>query len=215
MWSGAGSPWPASANDSVVFAAPGQGTATLDAGEHALWTPSEGLILPAEDVTITGPGGDVAVVQYISASTKVTITKGSTSYSPDVTFTAPTTGSYTIEVAESAPSLDVLVGPPTDFVGDTFIVIAASFGVATLIGVIGLILLIVGLVQRSRAKKAGQPPVGPGGYAPQAGYAPQPGYAPPPAAPQPGYQPPAAPPPTYGQPQPGYGQPPAGPPPGS
>jgi hypothetical protein len=203
-----------SVSDSPVFSAPGEITTPLDAGEHALWTPVNGSFLFAEDVTITGPSGEVTGTDYIATSGSVTVTKGSESYSPEVTFTAPSTGSYTIEVAESGPSTDVLVGPPSDIVGSTFIIIAASFGIATLIGLIGVIRFIVGLVQRSRANRSGQPPVGPGGYGAPGGYPGQPAYGQPPAQPgygqqpQPGYgQPPAQ--PGYGQPpQPGYGQPP-------
>ena len=190
-------------SDSPVFATPGQVTTTLDAGEHALWTPTTGLTLPPAAVTVTGPSGEVTTSRY-SSSTSVTVTKGSDSYSPELTFNAPTTGSYTVVVDDIGGTTDVLVGPPPGIVGDTFIVIAAAFGVASLIGLVGVVLFIIGLVARSRAKKAAQPPVGPGGYGPgPGGYAPQPGY---------GQQP------TYGQPpagpQPGYGQPPAGPPPG-
>ena len=183
-----------SVSDSPVLAAPGEITTTLEAGEHALWTPVSGSYLFADDVTITGPSGEVTGTDYFATSGAVTVTKGRTSYSPEVTFTAPTTGSYTVVVAESGPTTDVLVGPPTDIVGGTFIVIAVAVGVASLIGLIGLILLIVGVVQRGRAKRAGQPPMGPGGYGTPGSYPGQPPY---------GQQP------AYGQPQPGYGQPPA------
>lgn len=200
-----------SVSDSPVFAAPGEVTTTLDAGDHALWTPRNGAFLFADDVTITGPSGEVTGTDYFQTSGAVEITKGSTTYTPEVTFTAPTTGSYTVVVAESGPTTEVLVGPPSDIVGDTFIIIAAAFGVASVIGIIGLILFIVGLVQRGRAKRAGQTPMGPGGYGGPGGYPGQPAYGQQPgyAQPQPGYgqQPGASPQP------PAYGQPP-GPPPG-
>jgi len=216
-----------SVSDSPVFSAPGEVTTTLDAGEHALWTPVSGSFLFADDVTITGPGGEVTGTDYFATSGSVSVTKGNTSYSPEVTFTAPTTGSYTVVVAEGGPATDVLVGPPSGIVGDTFVIIAAALGIASLIGVIGLILFIVGLVKRGRAKRAGQPPMGPGGYGAPGGYPGQPAYGQQPGygQPQPGYSQPqpgySQPQPGYGQPQPGasqppaYGQPPATPPPGS
>ena len=187
-------------SDSPVFRSPGQVTTTLEAGEHALWTPDDGEFLFADDVTITGPGGDVTATTYFSTNTTVSVTKGSTTYTPEVTFTAPSTGSYTVVVAPSGPSTDVLVGPSTDVVGNTFVIIAASFGVASLVGIIGVILIIVGLVQRGRVKRAQGPP--PGAYG-------APGSYPAPGQPGPYGQP--APPAAPGYGQPGYGQPPGQP----
>jgi hypothetical protein len=92
-------------------------------------------------------------------------------------------------------------------------------GTAILLFIVGIILLIVGLVQRSRAHRS--PPGqygypghgGPPGYGPAPGYGQQPGYGPPvghgaPTAPA---QPPPAPYPPFAQPP--SGQPPSGQPP--
>lgn len=196
------------ASSAPVFTAPGQVTTTLDAGDHALWTPTTGEFLFADEVTITGPSGEVTGTDWFADSGTVTITKGSTSYSPEVVFNAPTSGSYTVVVDEGGPDTDVLVGPPTSAVTRVFVIIAASFGVSLVLGLTGLVFFIVGLTKRGRAKRAAQGPPGgyggPGGYGAPAPYG-QPGY-PQPGQPQPGY-----PQPGYGQPG-GY-QPPAAPPP--
>ena len=193
------------ATNSPVFTAPGETTATLDAGDHAIWTPRDGEFLFADQVTITGPSGEVPGTDYYGSDTTVSITKGSRTFTPEVTFSAPTSGTYTVEVGEGGPTTEVLVGPPTSAVTGPFVVIAAAFGFSFLVGTIGLILLIVGLVKRGRAKRARQGPP-PGAYG-------GPGYGQPPPYGQPAtpYGQPAA---AYGQPAP-YGQPPAGgPPPG-
>jgi hypothetical protein len=195
------------ASDSPVIDAPGETTTTLEAGEHALWTPIDGEFLFADDVTITGPSGEVRGTDYFSSSSgSVTLTKGTQSFSPEVTFTAPTTGAYTVEVLESGPTTDVLVGPPPSTVTQAFAIIAVAFVLAGIIGLIGLILFIVGLVKRGKAKR---PPSGP--YGPPPGYAQPPTYGQPPAYGQPpGYAPQPGPPapPGYGQPGP-YTPPPA------
>lgn len=96
----------------------------------------------------------------------------------------------------------------------------AGLGVGALFFVIGAILVIVGLVRRSKWKKAQGPGVGGYGPPPSGGYGPPPsgGYGPPPSG---GYGPPpsgpSAPPPGSTPPPPGSppaGPPPMGPPPG-
>ncbi len=97
---------------------------------------------------------------------------------------------------------------------DRILIGFAGVGLGALFLVIGVILVIVGLVRRSKWKKQGAPgggygPPSAGGYGPppSAGYGPPPsgGYGPPPSGP-------SAPPP--GMPPPPAGPPPGGPPPG-
>ncbi|UDY37751.1 hypothetical protein [Dermatobacter hominis] len=109
---------------------------------------------------------------------------------------SPMLTSFTVGRTLDSEDLNGFVGPVFGFLG--------TVAVCSLLFLLGLVLLIVGLVQRSRARR---PPTGPyGGWPPQWG--PPSGYGPPPGYGQPGYGPP----PGYGSP--GYGQPGYGPPPG-
>jgi hypothetical protein len=192
------------ATNSPVFTAPGETTATLDAGDHAIWTPRDGEYLFADQVTITGPNGEVPGTDYFGGDATVSITKGTKTFTPEVTFSAPTSGTYTVEVGEGGPTTDVLVGPPTSAVTGPFVVIAGAFGFSFIVGMIGLVLFIVGLVKRGRSKRSAQGPP-PGAYGGPGYGQPQQPYGQPAPYGQPG---------PYGQPSapPGYGQPPGAPP---
>ena len=179
-------------DDAPAFEAPGTLTTTLEAGDHAIWTNS--AYIGPGDVTITGPGGEVTSTDAVGGDATASLSRDGTSFSPEVTFVAPTTGSYTVTFPESSPSTDVVVGPPASAFSTAFATIAIAFLAGSLIGLIGVIVLIVGLVRRSRAKRQQGPP--PGAF----------------GAPGPYGQP------TYGQPaygQPAYGQPANTAPPGS
>ena len=108
-------------------------------------------------------------------------------------------------------SLRFTVGRTDEFnVGAAFALLGIG-GIASLLFIIGTVLLIVGLVQQSRAKRPSTPwPYGqPPGYGRPPGYGQPPGYGRPPGYGQPpGYGPPAG----YGPP-PGYGPTPSGWPP--
>ena len=179
---------------------PGTTTVHLDPGTKAIYeeTFSFSGITPS-DVTITGPKGDVRV-RAVGGSQ--TITVNGTSYRARAEFDVDKSGDYRIEIT-GVPPTEVILG---DLVTDTFkraapwLILGFVAGIAM---VVGFIVLIVGLVRRSRAKRPPTPPRygygGPGGYPPGPGY-PAPGYgAPPGYGPQPGYGAP----PGYG-PQPGY-----------
>ncbi len=140
--------------------------------------------------------------------------------------TVDTTGGETLEFqyyfdTDSGVTYEVTCQDGMNGTGGEFVVVGFDIGkivgglfgigIGALLFIIGAILLIVGLVQRSRWKKRGGGTMaGPGGYSPPPPGAPggygQPGYG------QPGYGQPG-----YGQPgygQPGYGQPGGPPPPG-
>jgi hypothetical protein len=146
-------------SDAEVFRSPGETTVVLDGGDHALWTPEGGGSLAAADVTINGPTGAVPASDYVSANANVTTAKGGETYVPDIIFTAPVSGAYTVVVGPGGPAVDVLVGPSTETITRSFVVIAVSIGVAGLVGLVGVVVLIVGLVQRTR----GRPPARPTG----------------------------------------------------
>lgn len=145
----------------------------------------------ASDITVKGPDGSSITVNDMGSSTQTVDNNGST-FGALITFTAPTTGQYTIDVAGSGGR--VLVAPDVLAIGKSF-ALAAFIPVGILVGLLGLVLLIVGLVRRSSSKRAlAQPGYATGpGYAGGAGYA-GPGYvASAPASPQPPAQPPAQP----------------------
>ena len=180
--------------DGPTVAAPGTTKVHLDAGTKAIY--EEGYssyygITPA-DVTVTGPKGNQLTIRTVGGSQTLTI--NGTYYLAKAQFDADQAGDYTIEITGVEPTR-AMVGT---LVTDLFKSVAVWFFLALFCGlllVIGFIVLIVGLVRRSRAKR---PPGGPG--FPPGPYG-GPGYGSPygtpygtPGYPQPGYQ----------QPQPGY-----------
>ncbi|MEZ5143842.1 MAG: hypothetical protein R2726_15185 [Acidimicrobiales bacterium] len=197
------------------FKTVGTGTSTvqLKSGEHSIYTSSSSF-LNTPDVKIKAPSG--ADVPVSSSSSSSSYTNNSETYYATGTFDAPTDGTYTVTVSpdsfsgssgfSSSSRTTVAIGPPTSRIGA-----AIALGLGLLFGgiflggflfLIGLIVLIVGLVRRSKAKN---PPTTPyGGYGgPGQPYG-TPGYAAPSPGGVPGY---ASPPPA-----PGYGTPPPGPP---
>ena len=129
-----------------VLAAPGELTTDLDAGRHALWV-SDREIIGAEQVTVIGPDGPVEVTTNRSSLPQGT-TLGDESVTPQVTFDAPTPGSYRITTVESFPATPVVVAA-LDTLAPAFVLVVLA------IGVLGGVLALIGLVQRWRS---GRPP---------------------------------------------------------
>ncbi len=200
---------------------------------YEVFGPSGSAAVSPTTVTVTGPGGTAIPVAY-SSGQELSPTINGVAYSAKVSFVADTTGAYQVQVTATttiliAPSFESEVGQHQGL----------AFGITggILLGIIGIVLLIVGSVRRSKAKRLGYGPQGPGGsgmappqwnpyggaYTPGGsptsyglpGYSP-PGYPPPGSAP--GYPPPGPqgyPPPTpQGYPPPGSQQP-TYPPPGA
>jgi hypothetical protein len=197
---------------------PGQGTIPLDAGNYVLYSD---VLLSSSAVTISGPSGPVTPSTLYSTQT---FERGSHTLDGFASITIPTTGSYQFNVRGTSSSSGLLVVGPNAFgvVGVALIFVLGGIFGGLFLFFVGLIVLIVGLVRRSKAKRPVTPaapyggPGGPGAY-PQPAYG-QPGPTPPPgpaAYPQPGAPPPSPYPqaPQPGPPQPG--PPPYGPPPGA
>ena len=180
------------------YPVPMQQSIRLDQGEYVVYADSNttGIGSGIDSVTVTAPGG--GDVPTHSSSTQ-TFTRGGDTYRSVVTFTTPSAGSYAIAV-EGDAGRQVIVGRSfTQYLGG--IGAGALVGLlAALLFLVGVVLIIVGAVKRSNAKRAVAPAAGYPGYATPPGYGQPPGYGPPP-----GYGQPV--PPPYGQP-PGYGQPP-------
>lgn len=165
-------------------ASPTSFTRQLDAGTtYAVWEettggsgttgdPYLGNVSPS-DITVTGPSGTVPVR---STGNQVnTVGDSKQLFAEVATFDPPTTGSYTIQVA-TAGSL-VSVAPAASSIGK-----AAQWltliGIGVLLGLVGLVLLIVGAVQRSSSRRRQREAMGGYGAAPAAaglGYAQPPG----------------------------------------
>lgn len=162
-------------------------TRTLDAGTtyavYELATSGSGTSgdpfrgeVRVEDITVTAEDGTTVSVQEAPAWTQTYHQAGST-YVVVATFDPPRTGVYQVQISTAGST--VVVAPALT----TFARVlgwVALIGVGGLVGVAGLVVLIIGLVQRSSARRAvgpavpavhgyGVPPTAPGyGVAPAA-----------------------------------------------
>jgi len=150
------------------------------------------------DITITDPSGKAVTVTAPTATTSSS--SGNAAFRQVGEFNATTTGAYTVEVGSavgSFPNAKVYVAS-FDITN-----LGAKIGLAFLIGgvlfVASLVVGIIWLVRRSRAKKVLPPHQG--GYPPPGGYPPAGGYPAQPSSPQPGGWPQNPPPGPGGYPQ--------------
>lgn len=195
---------------------PGEATISLDPGTYKVFaeypgaTTDFGIPLGVGAVDVTGPRGEVVAVE--SPQMHETYSWNGREGRAVAEFTAATGGDYDVKVSTSSTGTSrftqATVGKGIDAsVAGKIVGAIAAGAVAALIGVV---LIVVTVVRRSRWKRAyASPPgypssystPGPGGPYGAGGYG-QPGFGPPPA---------------YGHPgpsQPPAGQPPAGQPPG-
>lgn len=199
--------------NSPTMSVPGSQSFTLEDGTYTLYertgrstggfpTGSSGLtsVSPSQ-ITVTSPSG--STVPVVGVSYSETLDDGAVKYTGVGQFRAASAGSYRIDI-RSETSTQVKVGPSVLSLGEEIVVWIFALMGAGILFFVGVVLLIVGLVRRSRAGKAGRGPTGPGG----------PGYGPPgygaPAYGAPGYGAPGYGAPGYGAP--GYGAPGATPP---
>ena len=156
--------------------APGSVTRQLQAGRYSLWAPSD-RNLTFYDVVIEGPAGTVEYRPYGFFGSSDAIVDGGATYRSDGFFEPPVAGSYTVTLTDDGQDLSeptsVLVGPGDGYGVTIFLWSALGVLVSGIVGVVGLILVIVGVVRRNRARRQQPPP----GWSPQQpGYPPQPGY---------------------------------------
>lgn len=160
------------------------------------------VTIEPSQVTVTDPGGRQVFV--FRPSTIETITRDSTVYTGAVQFDAPTNGNYDIRLT-TAPTRVLITRSLSDAVRSVLVWIGTG-AVGGVLFVAGLVMLIVGVTRRSRARRAtqvgwGQPGWGQPAYGQPAWGQPQygqpPSQSPPPAYPPPQYPPPppASPPP--------------------
>jgi hypothetical protein len=103
------------------------------------------------DITVTGPSGPVPV-----ANSNATVTangQGNQNFTEVATFTPPSTGSYAVAVATKGALVAVAPALSTAAKGVAWI---AAIIPGVLFALIGVILLIVGAVQRSSSRKRQQ-----------------------------------------------------------
>jgi hypothetical protein len=151
-----------------------------------------GGTIPAVDpvVTVTGPGGANLPVRSSTATSSGS--SGGATFRSIGEFTAATAGTYTIDTTDAPAFRNAKVYVSSLNVGSLGAKLLLAFGIGGLLFVASVILAIVWLVRRSKAKKSVPPYQGghPGGGNPAVGY---PGggyqgggYPPQPGSPQPG-----------------------------
>lgn len=208
---------------------PGSIVLTLDDGDWMLYQEfpgaDAGRYQTPPSVFVTGPSG--RDVSLRTVTNDYSYSTGSFDGVGLYEFTAATAGAYTIETSTvgeptGSGSQTVAVGRPlfdTAQIGG----ILGSLALGAVSFIVGLVILIVTIVRRSRVRRRLQPAMAPYGGAPYGGpsyggapgypYVQPPGAGPPPSAP--GWPPPAGPPPPTPPNQGGWTPPPGGPPPPS
>lgn len=166
--------------------------------------PSGQVTIEPAQVSVTAPDGEQVFV--FQARNDETMSRGSDEYKSAVQFDAPMSGYYDVRLSPRNPTWVIITRAPRDVIRSVLVWFATG-AVGGSILVAGLVMLIVGVTRRGRARRAtqvgwGQPPWGqpawgtqypPPQYAPQyppAPYGPPPQYPPAPYGPPPQYPPP-------------------------
>lgn len=127
--------------------APAEWTADLAAATtYGVYAVKDGTAVPVADVTVTAADGTALTVNK-SDTVEVTGTGGKT-FTEVANFTIGTSGSFTIKVATAGA--EVAVAPSIASASKGF-AWAAALVVGPILALIGLVLLIVGFVQRSKS----------------------------------------------------------------
>ena len=174
--------------------------------------PTGRVTIEPSQVTVTAPDGRPVFVY--PARNRETMSRGSDDYTSAVQFDAPTGGTYEVRVSSRTPTAVIVTRPLRDVVRSVLVWFGTG-AVGAIIVIAGLVMLIVGITRRSRARRAtqagwGQPAWG-AQYPPQP-YGPPPQYPPAPYGPPPQYPPPQYS-PSPDQPSPQYPSSPDQPPP--
>jgi hypothetical protein len=139
--------------DAPMIPVPGTSTLHLQSGTYYLYDPYGADGLQPGDLQVSAPDGLPAPLPETPSGNE-TLTRGGTTYTASVGFHADQQGIYTITVATTAD------GPHHVIVALSFTSVAASIAgwavgllAAVLLGIAGIVLLIVSLVTRSRARR--------------------------------------------------------------
>ena len=126
------------------------------------------------DITVTAPDGSSLPVTPPGESL-TTLTRGSHIYTAAARFRAPLTGLYTIRIRAAGGLPEVVIGRSF---GDALRLSAgwlAAVGIGVAIGVVGLVMLLIGIIRRDRARPRGPAPVYGAPTVAPAGWFPDPG----------------------------------------
>lgn len=187
-----------------VFSTPGSEQVHCGTGTYVIYAKSNGLASQAGEVSVTSPSG--ATVRVSPDRQVETLTFDGSQFTGALQFDATKAGTYLVTIRSSGGPVAVtrsLSSLATANIGPIFLILAGF-----LTGVAGLILLVLGLVRRSRVARHPPGDGQPGGWASaggswqgsaQPGTAP-PGWWPPPGQPQ--WPPPSVPPPPPAPPPP-------------
>lgn len=138
-------------SDAAILSSPGSESVNCKPGSYVLYVESGSPPLPTApgSVVVTSPGGMNVPLELQSRSE--TVTRGGARFSGKVSFSASTSGSYTITVRASG--ITVLVAPSFTTIAREnlgWVVLLVAGFLATLTG---LVLVIVGAVRRSRERR--------------------------------------------------------------
>jgi len=139
----------------AAFAAPvtspGSSLNQLDGGKSYVvyqLLDATGDPISAADVTVLAPDGSTVRLDDL-VDVNDSYTSGSDTFASVAGFTAPTTGQYTTSIG--VPGVAFVVGPGLSALASVAMW-GLLIGAATIIGIIGLVVLIIGLVRRSSSK---------------------------------------------------------------
>lgn len=150
--------------DTQEFTVPGSTTQQLDEGTYVVYerTGSGSLsstfddvfiTIQPEDVTVTGPDGRVRTYRPEFYNDILTQTDSSDRFTGAVRFKIETAGEYTIRVDSTTPTSVIVAHPFVDTLTGSFVWFAFT-GIGAIAFIVGVILLIVGSVRRSRYRTA-------------------------------------------------------------
>jgi hypothetical protein len=148
--------------DSKQFPVPGTATQHLGKGTYVVYerTGSNSLgstfddvtvTIRPEDVTVTGPDGRVRT--YLPDFYDETLTDADDRFTGAVRFRTESEGDYTIRVDAARPTTVIVARPFFDTIGRSLVWFAFT-GIGGVAFIVGVILLIVGSVRRSRYRTA-------------------------------------------------------------
>jgi hypothetical protein len=136
--------------DAPMIDVPGTSTLSLQEGTYYLYDPYGSGSLTADNVHVTAQGGSPPTPATPSATE--TITRGGTTYTATVGFHADHAGLYDITVSNTG-SRRVIVALSFSSVAASIAGWAVGVVTAVLLAIAGIVLLIVSLVARSRARR--------------------------------------------------------------
>jgi hypothetical protein len=150
--------------DAQEFAVPGSTSQHLGKGTYVVYerTGSSSLgsafddvfiTIEPEDVTVTGPDGRVDTYKPTQYNDVLTQTDSNNRFTGAVRFRTESEGLYTIRVQSRRPTTVIVAHPFIDTVTHSIVWFVLT-GVGAVLFIVGIVLLIVGSVRRSRFRTA-------------------------------------------------------------